>query len=98
MKPVQREYAFEDERVPRKKQWLLKVSCNAAPGAVPATMTGSHFVAVMGASQTPLEALMLKRKVMGPSWLQVHGATCVEPHARVSWCKVCLELYCLLPK
>jgi DNA polymerase alpha subunit A len=88
MKPVEREYSFEDERVPRRKQWLLKVICDAAPGAVPVAMSGAHFVAVFGTQQTPLEALMLKRRVMGPSWLRVREATAVEPQARVSWCKV----------
>lgn len=30
---------------------------------------GTHFVAVFGAQQSALEALLLKRRVMGPSWL-----------------------------
>jgi len=30
---------------------------------------GTHFVAVFGAQQSALEALLLKRRIMGPSWL-----------------------------
>ena len=88
MKPVRRDYAFDDARVPRGRQWVLKVTCNAAPGAVPAGVVGSHFAAVLGTTQSPLEALLLKRKVMGPSWLRIRGAVVVQSQAQVSWCKV----------
>lgn len=88
MKPVKRDYAFEDPRVPRGQQWVLKVTCDAAPGAVSPTLTGANFVAVLGTQQTPLEAVLLKRSVMGPSWLRVRGARRVDAAAQSSWCKV----------
>ena len=88
MRPVRRDYAFDDPRIPRGTQWLLKVTCNAAPGAVAAGATGSHFAAVLGTAQSPLEALLLKRKVMGPSWLRIAGCVKVDEGAQVSWCKV----------
>jgi hypothetical protein len=103
IKPVRRAYAFEDDRVPRGRQWLLKVTCNAAPGAIPASTAGRTFSAVLGTAQTPLEAVLLKRRLMGPSWLQLHGAELVDPAAQTSWCKVrsaahrCAPAACLRP-
>jgi hypothetical protein len=87
MKPVRRDYAFDDPRVPRGQQWVLKVTCGAAPGAVPACAAGAQFAAILGTSQSPLEALLLKRTVMGPSWLRIADATEVAPEAQTSWCK-----------
>ena len=40
------------------------LKCARAAGTV-----GQHFVAVFGAQQSALEALLLKRRIMGPSWL-----------------------------
>ena len=36
---------------------------------------GQHFVAVLGAQQSVLEAVLLKRRVMGPSWLALARPT-----------------------
>ena len=88
MKPVQRSYAFEDARVPRGRQWVLKVTCDAAPGAVPVTATGAHYAAVLNTAQSPLESLLLKRRIMGPRWLRIAGATATPAEAQVSWCQV----------
>lgn len=87
-KPVQRKYAFEDGRVPQGMQWVLKVSCDAAPGAVSSSMSGRNFTAILGTAQTPLELLQLKRKIMGPSWLHLQAPTEVDAQAQLSWCKV----------
>ena len=86
--PVQRTYAFDDKRVPTGKYWLLKVRCNAAPASIPSDTTGKHFSAVLGTSQSPLEALIIKRKIMGPSWLRLRQAAVVESQHQVTWCKV----------
>ena len=45
---------------------------------------GSSFAAVFGAGQSQLEALLLKRKVMGPSWLLLKHPVRVEAQAQVS--------------
>lgn len=87
-KPVQRKYAFEDGRVPQGLQWVLKVSCDAAPGAVASSLSGRNFTAILGTAQTPLELLQLKRKIMGPSWLRLNAPAQVEVQAQLSWCKV----------
>jgi hypothetical protein len=88
LKPVLRTYAFEDERIRPGPQWVLKVTCNAAPGAVPHQLSGRTFAAILGTTQTPLEALQLKRKLMGPSWLRLAGAARVDSKAQLSWCRV----------
>jgi hypothetical protein len=68
---------------------VLKVTCNAAPGSIRADLSGRNFVAVLGTAQTPLEALQLKRKIMGPSWLSLSNAVKEEAQNHLSWCKVC---------
>ena len=55
-----------------------------AQGPVPWCGAGESFSALFGAGQSQLEALMLKRKVMGPTWLQLKHPTRVEPQAQVS--------------
>lgn len=41
----------------------------AAEPALPFGAKGEHFRAILGAHQSPLEALSLKRRVKGPGWL-----------------------------
>jgi DNA polymerase alpha subunit A len=89
IKPVLRTYAFEDDRIPTGPQWVLKVVCKAAPGSIRADLTGRNFAAVLGTTQTPLEALQLKRKLMGPCWVSVTNAVQEEAQNQLSWCKVC---------
>lgn len=91
IKPVMRTYAFEDERISPGPQWVLKVVCSVAPGKVRADLSGRNFSAVLGTTQTPLEALQLKRKIMGPCWLSLNNAT--EATDKLSWCKV-LSISC----
>ena len=55
---------------------------------MPPSTAGSHFVAILGTNQSPLEALLLKRNIMGPSWLRVSNAAPVDAAAQTSWCKV----------
>ena len=99
IKPVLRTYAFEDERIPAGPQWVLKVVCNAAPGSIRADLAGRNFSAVLGTSQTPLEALQLKRKIMGPCWLSLTNAVKEEAQSQLSWCKVrCLLRVHTFPK
>jgi len=38
---------------------------------------------VLGVEQSPLEAILLKRHIMGPSWLTVAKPSRVEPSAQV---------------
>ena len=45
---------------------------------------GDHFVAVFGSNQSPLETVLLKRKVMMPCWLSLKQPTRINPAAQVS--------------
>ena len=88
MKPVKRSYCFERGDVPRGCQYVLKVRCPASGPALPVDLKGRHFVAVLGASTPSLEHLVIKSKVMGPSWISIHGARVVPSGQQKSWCKL----------
>ena len=47
---------------------------------------GEHFVALFGTNQSMLEALLLKRKVMGPSWLALQKPMRVATQSQVQRC------------
>ena len=44
---------------------------------------GTSFVAVLGAEQSSLEAVLLKRKIMGPSWLSISKPVRIDVQAQV---------------
>lgn len=56
---------------------------------------GDTFVGTLGTNTTMLESLLLKRKIMGPTWVLLQGAVHV-PASQVSWCK--LEVTLSSPK
>lgn len=63
---------------------LLQVKYPASQPALPVGLTGSTFSAVFGANQSTLEALTLKRRIMGPCWLTVRRPRRVAPESQVS--------------
>jgi DNA polymerase alpha subunit A len=85
MVPVKRSYGFEREDVARCEQWVIKLRVPAASPPLPSDLSGRQFTCLFGTNTSPLEALLLKRKVMGPSWLLLNkpgGVSC-----QLSWCK-----------
>lgn len=42
----------------------------------------------LGTNTTMLESLLLKRKIMGPTWVMLQGAARVPAANQVSWCKL----------
>ena len=44
---------------------------------------GEHFAAVLGAQQSTLESVLLKRRLMGPSWFTLACPTRIEAGAQV---------------
>lgn len=92
MKPVQREYAFENGDVPHGKQWVLKVKYPGSQPALPVGLAGAAFSACFGGGQSALESLTLKRKIMGPGWLALRQPRRVEPGVQQSWCRLEVEL------
>ena len=50
--------------------------------------TGERFAAVLGVEQSPLEAILLKRRIMGASWLSVSKPVRVDSKAQVRPCSI----------
>ena len=74
VKPVKRKYAFECPNIPREETQYLKVKYSAkygAPTSRQCTDGTTHIERVFGASSSPLEYFLLKRKLMGPSWIRI---------------------------
>jgi len=92
MKPVMRQYAFENKDVRPGKQWVLKVRCSASQPTIPLGTVGDTFSAVFGANQSPLESLMLKRRIMGPSWVALEKPRRVDAGSQVSFCRLEVEI------
>ena len=88
MKPVKRLYCFEREDIPRGAQYVLKVRYPALNAPLPADLKGNNFVCVLGTQTGVLEHLMIKSRVMGPSWLALKGAAAVPQAQQASWCKL----------
>ena len=50
--------------------------------------TGATFAAVFGTSQSPLEALLVKRAIRGPGWLGIEQARRTDFGNQSTWTKV----------
>lgn len=92
MKPVMRDYAFENKAVSHGKQWVLKVRYPANLPQLPLGLSGQYFSAAFGVNQSCLEAVVIKRKIMGPGWLTLTKPTRVAPESGRSWCKLEVEV------
>ena len=88
MKPVKRAYCFERDDIPRGTQYVIKVRCPATSPALPADLKGRHFVALLGTGAPMMEHLLVKSRIMGPSWIALHGAGLVPSNGLRSWCKL----------
>jgi hypothetical protein len=60
------------------------------PANLPAlsATSGASFVAVFGAAQSPLEALLVKRAIKGPGWLGIEQARRTDFGNQSTWTKV----------
>lgn len=61
----------------------MQVKYPAAQPQLPLGLTGATFAALFGANQSPLESMVLKRRLMGPSWLAAKQPRKVTPEAQV---------------
>lgn len=86
MKPVKRSYAFESDSIPKCSQYVMKVSYSSQQPLIPSDTRGKLFTCILGTQTSTLEALLLKRKIMGPSWLSVRRATQIPSSYGMSWC------------
>ncbi|EED77339.1 predicted protein, partial [Postia placenta Mad-698-R] len=85
-KLVKRKYAFGEKDVPKGESQWFKVVYGFDEPQLPSNISSPNISRVFGTNTTAFELLVLKRKIMGPCWLQVK-----EPkleHKGVSWCKV----------
>ncbi len=92
MKPVTRNYAFELAGVPREPAKYLKLLYSAVFPPLPGDASGDTFARVFGAPTSSMEHLLLKRRLQGPCWLRLCGASLRNHPAPVSHCAVDLLL------
>lgn len=62
---------------------MAQVKYPATQPALPVGLTGASFSALFGCNQSMLEALTLKRHIMGPCWLTVRRPRRIAPEAQV---------------
>ncbi|XP_020888004.1 DNA polymerase alpha catalytic subunit isoform X2 [Arabidopsis lyrata subsp. lyrata] len=84
---VKRNYAFDRPDVPAGEQYVLKINYPFKDPPLPEDLKGESFCAVLGSHTSALELFILKRKIMGPSWLKISIFSATSPSQRVSWCK-----------
>jgi DNA polymerase alpha subunit A len=53
---------------------------------LPSKIHGKTFSHAFGTATNALETFLLKRKMMGPSWIQIKNAQLMKP--AISWCKL----------
>ncbi|KAK9163384.1 hypothetical protein Syun_004286 [Stephania yunnanensis] len=84
---VKRGYAFERSDIPLGENYVLKINYPFKDPPLPSGLKGEYFSALLGTHCSALELFLIKRKVMGPSWLSISNfSNCPAPQ-RVSWCK-----------
>ncbi|RKP13450.1 hypothetical protein BJ684DRAFT_2753, partial [Piptocephalis cylindrospora] len=67
-KQVERTYAFEETGIPAKAVYLKVVYPFTMP-FLPSDLRGQTFHRVFGTETSPLELLLLKRRLIGPCWI-----------------------------
>lgn len=85
MKKVTRKYAFEQPNVPRGEADWYKVVYGYDQPQLPGDLSGATFSKVFGTNTSAFEMLVIKRKIMGPCWLEVKGCLPVTQKP-TSWC------------
>ncbi|KAK8846576.1 hypothetical protein IAR55_005662 [Kwoniella newhampshirensis] len=83
---VQRKYAFEDKTVEKGETEWMKVVYGFDQPELPLDASGPTFSHVFGANTTPFELLVIKRKIMGPCWLEIKEPSLSTKSA--SWTKI----------
>eukprot|EP01134_Creolimax_fragrantissima_P008271 CFRG8271T1 len=86
---VTRSYAFEYVDVPSTSEYL-KVKYPMSGASLPMDLSGTTFSRVFGTNTSATETFLLKRKLMGPTWLDVRGFKRSTP--QISWCKWEIEI------
>ncbi|KAL6306263.1 DNA polymerase alpha catalytic subunit [Sparassis latifolia] len=83
---VRRKYAFGEKDVPKGEAQWMKVVYGFDEPQLSNNVSSPNFSRIFGTNTSAFELLVLKRRIMGPCWLQIK-----KPHVEhkgVSWCKV----------
>ncbi|KAL7410542.1 hypothetical protein BDY24DRAFT_399400 [Mrakia frigida] len=83
---VKRNYVFGVDGIPTGESDWLKVIYGFDEPALPLETSGNTFGHILGTNTSAFETLVLKRKIMGPCWLEIKDA--VVSGKGVSWCKL----------
>jgi len=73
MRAVDKNYAFEMP-VPNGTSKFLEVWYKFHYKALPPNMWGQTFKHIFGVNTSPLEHLIIQKKIMGPCWITIKGA------------------------
>ncbi|CAK5267409.1 unnamed protein product [Mycena citricolor] len=85
---VKRNYAFGEVDVPREETQWLKVVYGFNEPQLPITDAdpSPNIARIFGTNTSAFELLVMKRKIMGPCWLEIKNP--VIEHKNFSWCKL----------
>lgn len=62
---------------------MCQVKYLASQGQVPIGLKGQHYAAIFGGNTSLTEALLVKRRIMGPSWITLKNTRRVEKNTQV---------------
>lgn len=88
-KLVERNYAFDNPDMPRGKSYYLKLKYAAKYPMPPQDICedgGKSFTHIIGRTSRPVESFLVRRKLLGPGWIDIKNATKVTKVA-ASFCK-----------
>ncbi|PPQ65503.1 hypothetical protein CVT24_010799 [Panaeolus cyanescens] len=83
---VDRNYAFGDKEVPRGKSRWMKVVYGFNEPVVPSNACSQNIAKIFGTNTSAFELLVLKRKIMGPCWINIEHPKVDDKG--ISWCKL----------
>ena len=84
-KKVSRKYAFEIPEIPRESEYLKVTYPFQGTSQLPHDLSGDTFSHLFGTTYSAMELLLLKRRIMGPSWLKINNVVSSNPP--ISWCR-----------
>lgn len=91
-KLAERDYAFEVADMPRGKNMYLKVKYASKYPAPPSDICsrgGRTFSRICGAFTRPLENFLIRRKLLGPGWIEIKNVRAVNEN--MSFCQAEFE-------
>ncbi|KAL9666660.1 hypothetical protein QQ045_000996 [Rhodiola kirilowii] len=95
MAPVERKCAFDNAEIPTRENYVLKVNYPFKYAALPSDLKGRTYRSLLGTNNSALENFLIKKKIMGPSWLSISKfSTCIDQQRVVSLCKFEVTIDC----